>query len=214
MTFGIKFLFLHSSSLLTSTAYLPPLAWYLLAQKTTSWHWEAHENYQKGGFRNRCRIATANGNAWLSVPLVKGKHQATPIQDVRISYATDWVREHQKTISSAYGRAPYFEFYAEPLFTLLNQRPLLLCSLNNTLIEFLNTHLALPTSPAPTNAYLKVEKDDKNVIDLRANRQQLPLQPPPYPQLFTDRFGFQPDLSILDLLFCQGPAAAAYLRAE
>ncbi|PHI21725.1 hypothetical protein CEQ90_00095 [Lewinellaceae bacterium SD302] len=212
--FLTKFLFLDHSNLLTSTAYLPPLAWYLQAARSKSWQWEAHENYQKGGYRNRCRIATANGSRWLSIPLEKGKHQATPIREVRISYSNDWPREHRRTIMSAYGRAPYFEFYAEPIFTLLDQKTLLLCSLNDSLQDLLNGWLMPPVTPSVTEAYRPGDQETPAVIDLRSSRQELPLQPPSYPQLFTDRYGFQGNLSVLDLLFCQGPAAATYLRAH
>ncbi|MEL6142908.1 MAG: WbqC family protein [Bacteroidota bacterium] len=199
------------NSLLSSTAYFPPVAWYVVATKQGGWWWEAHENYQKGGYRNRCRIATANGPRWLTVPLEKGKNQGAPIQEVTISYQQDWPREHIQSIRSAYGRAPYFEFYAPPLFALLSTPTRHLCSLNQKISEFLDKHLQLPVHWESTDSFIS-PLPHSSIIDVRGNRAQLPVKAPPYPQLFSDRYGFQGDLAILDLLFCLGPAAGSYLR--
>ncbi|MFT6000059.1 MAG: hypothetical protein ACI81P_002519, partial [Neolewinella sp.] len=76
------------SPLLTSTAYFPPAHWFVTAGQCGAWYTEAHENYQKGGWRNRCQIAGPNGVQLLSIPLEKGKHQKKPIQEVRISHRT------------------------------------------------------------------------------------------------------------------------------
>lgn len=179
---------------LTSTAYFPPLAWFVTAQHKGSWHWEAHENYQKGGWRNRCRIATANGPLLLSVPLTGGKHQQMPIREVEISYRDDWWRVHEQTIRSAYGRAPYFEYYAEEIFTVVRQRPLHLWELNETIINTIGSLLQLTVLPVPTTSYWGGAAGQ--VPDGTGT---------PYPQVFTERFGFIDGLSVLDALFCLGP---------
>ncbi|MEM9837400.1 MAG: WbqC family protein [Bacteroidota bacterium] len=202
-----------SQRLITSTAFLPPVAWYLAAMQREEWTVEAHENYQKGGYRNRCRIATANGSAWLSIPLEKGKNQGTPIKEVGISYQTDWPRIHQQSIQSAYGRAPFFEFYADEIFGLLHTRPLHLWSLNQAFMELVWRLLQLPNTIQESQYFAPVVEQE-GVLDLRHQRARLPLTPPPYQQLFTERHGFLGDLSILDLLFCLGPAAGTYLRAN
>lgn len=198
--------------LLTSTAYFPPLSWYLMAASSNEWQLEAKENFQKGGYRNRCKIATANGLRWLTIPLEKGKHQATPIQEVQISQSGQWAREHCQSIRSAYGRAPYFEFYAPALFSLLNDPPRLLWEHNQRLLSWVNERLLPPVEATETKTYRIASDLPADILDLRAKRTELPISPPPYLQLFSDRFGFQGELSILDLLFCQGPAAASYLR--
>lgn len=208
------------SHLLSSTAYFPPLAWYLAAMHAGNWQWEAYENYQKGGYRNRCKIGTANGPQWLSIPLSKGKHQATPIQEVQISDDSDWVRQHIRSIQAAYGRAPFFEFYAPEIFSFLENsqtdfaaktkaRHLWSLNLNATLC--VNKLLGFPITIGQTDQFFPPAKD-KAPLDVRNARTRLPLSPRPYSQLFTDRHGFQADLSILDLLFCLGPEAGSYLR--
>lgn len=211
-----------STYLLTPTAYFPPLAWYVAAARRGRWLLEAHENYQKGGFRNRARIATANGPRWLSVPLEKGKNEAQPIGAVRVATNQNWVREHQQSIRSAYGRAPYYEFYADELFELMDELfspnrladdgSLLLRQSNRRLMDWLHARIAPPVLPEPTTAFVPPH-DVTTGLDLRGRKSPMPEPPPPYPQLFADRFGFNGELSILDLLFCQGPAAGAYLRA-
>lgn len=200
-----------TSQLLTSTAFLPPVSWYLAALGHGEWKIEAHENFQKGGFRNRCKLATANGPRWLSIPLEKGKHQATAIQEVKISYQTDWARQHEQTIRSAYGRAPFFEYYSDAVFARLHTQTRLLWSFNQSLLDLLQTYLQLPVIPAQTEGFMAME-GSSNCLDARHLRTELPVTAPPYPQLFADRHGFQNDLSILDLLFCLGPAAGSYLR--
>lgn len=199
------------SAILTSTAYFPPVSWYLSAVGTKKWIIEVNENYQKGGFRNRCRIATANGPKWLSIPLTKGKHQATPIDEVEISYERNWAREHRQTIQSAYGRAPFFEFYAPPLLALLSTKCLHLRSLNQSIMEWINDIMGLPIILEQTTEFEQTPAD-YDVTDLRGGKLGHLSPTPAYPQLFADRHGFMVDLSILDLLFCLGPEAGSYLR--
>lgn len=242
-------------TLLTSTAFFAPLRWYILAVRCGHWQLEAWENYQKGGFRNRCLIATANGPRYLSIPLEKGKHQATPIQAVQCSERSPWRREIQQSLQSAYGRAPFFDFYAPPLFALLQEKPLplhnmpalqaqaegptkniavaedkgakdllpsssrqamtiahgpLLWEINQAAFRFLQDSLQLPIQLAASSSF-QTEIGD-GYLDLRHKDSSPMIEPLPYAQLFADRYGFNPDLSILDLLFCLGPEANSYLR--
>ena len=184
----------------TSTAYFPPLAWFR-AGAQGQWKIEAHENYQKGDWRNRCRIATANGPLLLTVPLEGGKHRRMPIREVRISYRNDWWRQHEQSIRSAYGKAPFYEHFAEELFAVARRRPVTLWELNQSLIGVccellqlevpkLTDRFSGPPSPFPPDSY--------------RDPAQASL---PYPQVFSDRHGFLADLSVLDGLFCLGPAA-------
>ena len=186
--------------LLTSTAYFPPLAWLRAALYAGSWQVEAHENYQKGGFRNRCRIVGPNGVQILSVPLQKGKHQRQPIREVRISYQDDWWRHHEQAIRSAYGRAPYFEFYADAVFAVARRRPATLWELNQQLLETALGLISFPVGPEPTPAFVAPQRG--GFLRPADFPDQLVA---PYPQVFTDRHGFTPGLSLLDGLFCLGP---------
>lgn len=185
--------------LLTPTAYLPPAHWVAAAVSTGAWWIEKHENYQKGGYRNRCRIVGPNGGQTLTVPLVKSKHQRRPVTEVRISYETDWWRVHEQAIRTAYGRAPYFEFYAEALFAAAGKRHQFLWQLNEDLSTTLLGLLQHPVSLSYTATFVPPYDQNFRYPD------DLPPTLPAYPQVFTDRHGFTPGLSILDALFCLGP---------
>lgn len=191
------------TSLLTPTAYFSPALWFPAAVQAGSWTVEAHENYQKGGFRNRCFIAGPNGPQTLSVPLEKGKHQRKPIQEVTISYREDWWREHEQSIRTAYGRSPYYEYYAEDLFSVGRQSPETLWELNQGLLEVIARLVQLPVPLQRTEDFIPpAEAGYLRPADLPATL-------PDYPQVFTERHGFLPGLSVLDGLFCLGPRLLA-----
>ena len=105
---------------LTPTAYFPPAHWFTGALESEGWQIERHESYQRRGFRNRALIAGPNKLMTLTVPLTKGKNQRMPITEVRINDDTDWRREHRQSISTAYGRAPYYDYYAEAVLSAID----------------------------------------------------------------------------------------------
>ena len=186
--------------LTTTTAYFPPASWFLAARRRGNWQWEAHEHYQKGGWRNRCRIAAANGPLLLSVPLAGGKHAGRPVREVRISYRTDWQRQHAQTIRSAYGRAPYFEHYGPAILdTLQTPHPLLWThnlALSRLVIELLGWRLGIAETGEFLGGNAGAGPPAEGISD--------------YPQVFTERHGFLDGLSILDALFCLGPEFATH----
>lgn len=185
--------------LLTSTAYFPPATWLPAGVRAGEWRIEQHENYQKGGFRNRCRIVGPNGVQTLSVPLVKGKNQRQPITEVRISHTSDWWRVHEQAIRTAYGRAPYFEYYADALFAVGRKQHEFLWQLNGELLNAVLQLLQNPVSVLPTEEFINPTASCFNrPVDLPDTLAE-------YPQVFTDRHGFTPGLSVLDGLFCLGP---------
>lgn len=197
---------LANSTLLLSL-YCPPVSYFAAwAAAETVWL-EQHETYQKGSYRNRCHIAGPNGMQRLSVPLEKGKHGGQPIREVRIAYREPWIREHRHSLQTAYGKSPFFEHYAPAIFRELERRRGFLFDLNRALLELLLGFLRLDASKLHlTRAYAPCPAPD--ATDLR--KAIHPGKPPafpvrPYPQVFADRHGFLPDLSVLDLLFCLGP---------
>ena len=185
-------------SLLTPTAYFPPAHWFAAALSHGRWTVEAHENYQRKGWRNRAEIGGPNGRMLLSVPLVKGKNQRTPIREVRIGNDTDWRREHVASIKTAYGRSPFFEYFAEGLFDAMSTPHDNLYELNWALIRYCLDCLALPLRLEHGKAFAHSDR----------HKHLPPLSP--YPQVFSDRFGYRSHLSILDALFCLGPAFASH----
>ncbi|NJN78366.1 MAG: WbqC family protein [Saprospiraceae bacterium] len=106
---------------LIESQYFPPLAYFSVLLKHEKVWIEQFENYQKGSYRNRCHIATANGLLRLSIPLEKGKNNQTCIKEVKIHNDTNWQIQHWRAIKSAYGNAPYFEYYADELLPFLKK---------------------------------------------------------------------------------------------
>ena len=194
---------------LFETAYWPPVMWVTACLAHDRIAIEGHEHYQKGGWRNRCLIGGPNGAQRLSIPLEKGKHQQTPIQEVRIAYDSDWRRQHWRSIRTAYGNAPFFEHYEADLAHLYEQKPVFLFDFNLTLMQWLWRKIGWKGEVAISGQYHPLGtwphgQDYRGAIP--AEGQSLPewFDPLPYPQVFSERFGFQPNLSSLDLLMCQG----------
>jgi hypothetical protein len=187
-------------------------------------------------FRNRCQITGAEGLINLSVPLVKGRDQKTLIREVRISDRQPWQAQHWKTIVSCYSRSPWFEFYRDELEALYQRRFDFLLDWNLSCFEWSLRVLGLSIPVSLTERYEK-EYVDENVTDWRGkilpkNRGWDPSgegrpegnegpsgegrpedQAPKYRQVFEERIGFIPNLSVLDLLFCEGKEAIRYIRS-
>lgn len=196
--------------------YLPSVRYFQLLAHYPLVLIEQHEHFTKGSYRNRCHIAGANGIIRLSIPLLKGKNQQCPIKEVELAYYEPWPAQHWGSVRSAYGRAPFFEEYADILQPLFEAPGALLFDFNWKLLHTLSRLLQLPCEFRLTESYepsypSEVLDDFRNTISPKAPPASLNRA---YPQLFEDRHGFLPDLSILDLLFCMGPEAAAYLRAS
>lgn len=179
---------------------------------------EAHENYQKGSYRNRCHILGANGLQRLSLPLAKGKNNQLNIRDVQLSHEQDWPRQHWQSIRSAYGNAPFFFYYADQMEESIRQESSSLWDYNMGLLQTVFQLLQWDKKLESSSAYQPRQTDQPG--DIRtlfspkhfANEQNLDW--PAYAQVFQERHGFVGNLSILDLLFCMGPQANLYLRAE
>ena len=199
--------------LLTETLYHPPVAYFYHALRSESVLIEAHENYVKQSYRNRCHVLTAQGVQPLSVPVLKGSSKdKTRITEIEIDYSQKWYNVHWRTIQAAYGRAPYFEFYSDYIKEVYERQPKFLFELNVDLLQLYFKLLKLNKPLRYTTLYS--EPAPENVLDLRNK-----IHPKIYPdnlhvKTYTQVFGkhFVPELSIIDLLFTQGPASLSYLQ--
>lgn len=206
-------------AILLELQYLSPIQYFAkMVQYGEVWI-EQWEHYCKGSYRNRCHIATANGLMRLSIPLEKGKNEQMPIREVRIAYDEPWQRQHWSGIRSAYGRAPFFDFYAEELAPLFEKEWKYLFDFNWTLLETLVDVTALSVDLKLTDSYEETPParvlDFRNSIFPKKHRQKEDTHyaAPKYRQLFEERHGFMANLSILDLLFCTGPQTLLYLES-
>ncbi len=209
-------LFLLMSPPLLPVFYCPPVAWFVQLWPAEKVLLEACENHQKGSLRNRCYLAGPNGIQRLSIPLETGKHQQKPVRDVRIAYDEPWPRQHWRSIRTAYGNAPYFEHYADALAPVFEKRFEFLFDFNLEILDFFLRKFGWPGTLYLTDNYqapdtLPAANDFRQAFS--GDVVALPpwFRPAPYPQVFTERHGFLPNLSALDLLFCCGNQAGAVL---
>ncbi len=202
--------------ILLTSAYFAPLAWYIPLAKGANVCMEQHDNFIKQTFRNRCIITGPNGRQVLTVPVEKNPKGKTPMRDVRISDHGNWRHLHWNALESSYGKSPFFEYYADDLRPFFEQRWDYLFDYNEEIRQKICQLLQIDEKVSYSSEYLQGEHITDGILDLRslAEPSVLEQQPcPPYYQVFSQRHGFTPNLSILDLLFNLGPEALIYLNA-
>jgi len=169
---------------------------------------EQFDAFQKMSFRNRYVIAGANGLVNLTIPVVGGREQKSLIQEVEIDYSNDWPTKHWRTIVSSYSKSPFFDYYAKQIEKLLFSNEKKLFTFNVNIIIFLFNALKINALLDFTTDFIRIYEgsEDCRGLFLPKNFQKDTEDwKPKYAQVFEDRLGFQSNLSILDLLFCEGP---------
>ncbi|MFD0750330.1 WbqC family protein [Mucilaginibacter calamicampi] len=193
--------------------YLPPVAWFsqLIAHQPDILI-ENQEHFPKQTYRNRANIYSPDGVLSLVVPVIKGSKVHTPVKDVKISYDFRWQRLHWMSLESCYRRSAYFEYYEDAFAPFYQKRFDFLFDFNEELLRLLLKSVKVPLTPQKTESYQAVYP--ANVVDLRhsfSSKKEFDLQQKPYFQVFEERHGFIKNLSIVDLLFNQGPQTINYL---
>jgi len=193
--------------ILIPTAYLAPLSVFaLMAQTKGTIYIETQEHYVKQSFRNRCIIAGSNGPLSITVPIIKPQSPSVLIKDIRISNHGNWRHLHWNSLVSAYGMSPFFEYYEDDFAPFYEKKYEFLFDFNQALLELVCDEIDFHPNLAYTETYqAEVENDFRTLIHPR-NKKNLPhFTPQPYYQVFSERLGFLPNLSIVDLLFNMGP---------
>lgn len=192
--------------------YLAPVCLFSILYKNSNIVFERCEHFQKRSFRNRCLIAGADGPISLSIPVIEGRGQKKRVTEVLIDYRTNWQMQHWKAIQTSYRRSPWFSHYGPSLEELFFQHVDLLVEWNERLFAWTILQLKMKISMEATEEYEKEYTDE--YIDLRSRllpKNYADFLVPKYPQVFEDRTGFLNNLSVLDILFNLGPAAATHL---
>jgi hypothetical protein len=204
------------NGILLSTAYFAPIRYFSKLAFYPEIYIEHHENFVKQTYRNRAAILGANGPISLIVPVEKGRSQKIKIKDLRISYDEEWQRNQWRTIFSAYNSSPFFEYYADDIETIFRKKHKFLFDFNQQITETILEILEIPLTINLTEDFEQIPENCLNFREQISPKTHLINPDPnftaqPYTQVFSEKFGFIPDLSILDLLFNEGPSAHSVL---
>jgi hypothetical protein len=196
--------------------FLPSIEYFCALTPASRVEWEVSEHYVKQSYRNRCYINTAQGIRPLTIPLTQ-KHGKVLLREVVIDYSIPWQKQMWRTIESAYRKAPFFEHYSDGLKEILFNKPVFLIQLTIPLLSFCLRELHFPIITSETVTYRP--EAEPGVYDFRSlisakkpHSNRLFYQALPYYQVFGNTFA--ENLSVIDLLFCQGPQARPLLKAS
>ena len=216
--------------LLLETAFMPPVSYFAAIAEDFTLSYgrvvslvparlrlEACENYQKQSYRNRCRIYAAGGVESLTLPVVhEGGTSSLPIREIRVDWSRDWLPRMERAIVSAYESSPYFEYYRDSLFDILESRPEKLFDLNIRLIHYFLGKIGISADIDFSTEYERPGETAPGIRDLRGiihpKRPSILQTEKPYWQVFAAKYGFKSDLSVMDLLFNEGPDSISYLK--
>lgn len=197
-------------------AYFGTIAQYAVMAQAEALVFENEDNYQKQTNRNRTHIYGANGKLLLSIPIkhsAEGERQL--YKDIRIENDFPWQTVHWKSIESAYRTSPFFEYYEDDFIALFTKKKDFLLAFNYECMEVVMECLQMDCSFTKTKQY--IDHADSNYLDSRIliNAKKAPKFPlEPYVQVFGNKHGYIPNLSILDLLFNEGTNALTYLENQ
>lgn len=193
--------------------YFPNLAHFVAMVNADVLYFEVCDNYQKQTHRNRTEIYGANGKLALTVPVRYTQTNRQLYKDVTIANDGIWQQQHLKSLQSAYSMSPFFEFYIDDLMPLFEKKFDYILDFNLNCFEVLKDSLQLYITTNRTQVF---EKEPENKMDFRrlVNRNWNSISLQPYAQVFTEKHGFISNLSILDLLFNEGPNVELYLKNQ
>ena len=201
-------------NILLQPSYFSPIAQYAAILQSNHVCFEVADHFQKQTYRTRCYIYSPNGKQLLNVPIQHAKNgKKTKTKDVKIDYLTaPWKKIHLKSLQAGYRSSPFYEYYEDDLTAVLQKNHLYLYDLLLDVHEFIMEALEEKCEFTTTQTFDKQVFEKKDLRNLVNAKEASTLQFPNYVQMFDKRHGFLENLSVLDLLFMEGPAAGIYLR--
>lgn len=201
-----------------SSAYLAPVEYYTKLLAYDKVFIEQYDHYMKQTYRNRCTIAAPDGELALSIPTVKPDTLKCPMRDIRISDHGNWRHLHWNAIESAYNHTPFFEYYKDDFHPFYEKKYEFLVDFNEELCHLICSLIDIQPDMARTTEY-RIEFTP-NEVDFRERihpkkdftLEDTEFSPQTYYQVFQEKLGFLPNLSIIDLLFNMGPESLLVLK--
>lgn len=199
-----------------TTAYFPPIDYFVAIAGSKKVLIEQCECYQKQSYRSRCHIYSTGGMESLSIPILRDGTHKVPIRDIKIDYSESWLLQHKRAIISAYNSSPFFEYYKDDLFSILDKKETFLFDLNLTLLYKLLESVGLSATIDFTSSFQSEysQGDYRSIIQPKYkgdNLLKLYKKEKTYYQVFSNHFGFISNLSVLDLLSHEGPNSISFL---
>lgn len=196
---------------LLATAYFPSVFYISRIIQTSGVIIEKEENFQKQTYRNRCVILGANGPLSLTVPV---QHEAPKIRiaDLKISYHNHWQLIHFRAVESAYRNSPFYEYYMDDFQKFFQNKYDSLLEFNTQILQTCLVLIGYKGKPGFTEDYIYQESVNDYRYKISPKQKITDYEFPEYHQVFQGKFGFVPDLSVLDLIFNVGPESMEYLR--
>lgn len=223
-------------SALLSTAYFAPIEYFAVIASSDRVLIESEEFYQKQSYRTRCHIPNGNGVLILNVPVLRDSSlgHKIPIREIKIDYSKQWIVQHKRGLEAAYHSSPFFEYYVDDIYSVLDKNYKYLLDLNNSLTTLIVDLLSIENNISFTTEYKQMVQPldcdiingsqvgvSSELLNLRErihpksreeNLLKLFKKEKPYYQVFNHKQGFISNLSILDLLFNEGPNSISFLK--
>ncbi len=204
-----------ADSYILPTAYFGPVQYYCRMVSGRDIYIEQYDHYSRQTYRNRCVIMGANGIINLSIPVKRPHGNKTLVKDILVDYDTDWQKDHYGGILSAYTSSPFFEFYFDDYRWIFSQKTKYLIDLNTEINTIILSQLGVCKDIKITDNFVFMDKEEdlRNIISPKTKLiKDIHFKAAKYTQVFSGRFGFIPNLSIMDLLFNTGTEAPGILK--
>lgn len=201
-----------------SSAYLAPIQWYAKLLAYPHIFIEQYDHYVKQTYRNRCTIAAPDGPLALTIPVVKPDTPKCFMRDIRISDHGNWRHLHWNALESAYNHTPFFEYYKDDFRPFYERKYIFLMDFNEALCHTICSLIDIAPDMQRTDTYhINLAEDEADFRDRIHPKRDFQADDPhfclqPYYQVFQEKLGFLPNLSIVDLLFNMGPESLLVLQ--